>query len=336
MTSNAPSADESAAGTPGRRKPALWQRLLPWLITVVCFGYLYTRIDRAAGPETSVPAYLARVFAEVDWGLWLLLMVPYSALFMLIDTAVLWRVVNWFNARVSYAGLLPVRASTYIISILNEQVGKGAIALFLNRREGVPGWQVISSMLFIMFCEFFYLALWALIGCIVGWDVLPPLFHAIPVVAVGAFLFFVGFVYFMRSERFAGNAFRERDLFHSFRRADLSKYGVVVLLRSPALLAAVAVYDQAARLFGVEIGFLNMLGILPVIFFGTFIPGPFRAVAVTMWPTLFPDNAAQMAAFGFVQHNFFVLFNAAIGLIFLRRANRYLFDEEVATSTARA
>ena len=41
-----------------------------------------------------------------------------------------------------------------------------------------------------------------------------------------------------------------------------------------------------------------------------------------------------MAIFGFVQHNFFLLFNAGIGLIFLRRANRELFsgDEQAAAS----
>jgi hypothetical protein len=32
-----------------------------------------------------------------------------------------------------------------------------------------------------------------------------------------------------------------------------------------------------------------------------------------------------MAAFGFVQLQFFIFFNAAIGLLFLRRANRELF-----------
>jgi hypothetical protein len=35
-----------------------------------------------------------------------------------------------------------------------------------------------------------------------------------------------------------------------------------------------------------------------------------------------------MAVFGFVQHNFFLLFNAAIGLIFLKRANQELFSSE--------
>jgi hypothetical protein len=39
-----------------------------------------------------------------------------------------------------------------------------------------------------------------------------------------------------------------------------------------------------------------------------------------------------MAVFGFVQHNFFLLFNAAIGLIFLRRANREIFATDYSQS----
>ena len=89
---------------------------------------------------------------------------------------------------------------------------------------------------------------------------------------------------------------------------------------------------MAAGLFGVEIPFLSMLTYLPLVIFGTLVPGPFRAVAVTMWPTLFPAHAGQMAVFGFVQHNFFVLFNAVIGLLFLRKTNRELFAADAAGS----
>ena len=71
-----------------------------------------------------------------------------------------------------------------------------------------------------------------------------------------------------------------------------------------------------------------------LIFFGTLIPGPFRAFAVALWPTLFPEHVAEMAIFGFVQHNFFLLFNAGIGLIFLKRANRELFSGEAQTPPA--
>jgi hypothetical protein len=319
----------------GASKPrvALWKRLVPWAISIVCFGYLYFRLDAVTGPDQSVPAYLAGIFARVNWIHWLALMLPYSVLYLLVDTLVLWRVVNWFNTKVSFLDLLPVRASAYIISILNEQVGKGAIAVYLNRRNGVPGWQIGSSMLFIMFCEFYYLLFWALEGVSLRWDALPAVFHTIPWIAVVGVLFFAAFVFYFRSPRFASSTLRERQLFLSFRKARPWYYLVLIVIRSPALVAAAFIYSEVAKLFGVPLGFIDMLGYLPVIFFGTLVPGPFRAVAVAMWPTLLPEHAGEMTVFGLVQHNSFLLFNAALGLLFLRRASRELLGKPAEQSS---
>ncbi|MEM8766987.1 MAG: hypothetical protein AAGE43_06070 [Pseudomonadota bacterium] len=334
------SGDEATAGNDTevvapKRKAPLWQRALPWLITIACFAYLYNRIASQTPEGMTVIGYLADVFASVNWIAWLGLMIPYSFLYLLIDTAVLWRVIRWFNADdIAYKDLLPVRASTYIISILNEQVGKGAMAVYLNRREGVPGWEVASSMLFIMFCEFFYLLSWALIGVTVSWEIVPEIFHNIPYIALGAAIFLAAFIFFFRSDRFDAVGFRQKPLLKSFRNAKWHYYLTIMVLRSPALVGAVWVYSVAAGLFGVEIPFIQMIGVLPLIFFGTLIPGPFRAFAVALWPTLFPDYVAEMAIFGFVQHNFFLLFNAGIGLLFLRRANRELFSGEAAPQKA--
>jgi hypothetical protein len=316
------------AETDAKPRAALWQRALPWLITVACFAYLYSRIDaQAARQGESAVSFLLAVFANVSWGRWLLLMVPYSALFFLIDSLVVWRVVNWFNTSVRFVDILPIRGSTYILSIVNEQIGKGAMAVYLNRRDGVPGWQVGSSMLFIMFCEFYYLLMWALIGVLLAWQTFPAVFHSIPWIALGAAVVFVLWVLYFRGAIGGGSEFRERQILHAFRQAKPWQYGTIVLLRSPALLSAVVVYTVALRLFGVEVGFVEMLGYLPVIFFGAATPGPMRSVAILLWVTLFPDNAAEMTAFGLVQHNFFIFFNAAIGLLFLRRANRDLLGK---------
>jgi hypothetical protein len=311
---------------PENPTPRAWQRMLPWLITFVCFTYLYFQIDRQAARQgQSAIGLLGQVFGSVDWVRWLALMIPYSAFFFLVDSLVVWRVVSWFNTRVSYTSILPIRASAYIISILNEQVGKGAMAVYLNRRDGVPGWQVASSMLFIMFCEFYYLLGWGTLGTWIQWERVPPVFHQLPVLAVVAAVFFAFFVAFFRGALAPNVSLRERHIFHAFRQAHAWQYAGVILLRSPALLAAVFVYAHALRLFGVEATYGQMLGYLPVIFFGAAVPGPFRAVAVAMWPLLYPDRAAELTAFGLVQHNFFIFFNAAIGLCFLRRANRELF-----------
>jgi hypothetical protein len=277
--------------------------VIPWAITVACFAYLYTRIGRGAPAGKSVPAYLADIFAGVDWLAWLVLMVPYSLLYLFVDTAVLWRVVNWFNTRASYRDLLPIRASAYIISILNEQVGKGAIGWYLNQRHGVPGWQVFSSMLFIMLCEPLYLLLWAVVGVQLTWERVPEVFHAVPALALAALLVVASICAFFRLPMFANVALRKRQLFHTFRQARPHHYLAVLVLRSPALLAAVFVYSRSAALFGVDIPLADMLGFLPVIFFGTFVPGPFRAAAADADRA--PRSTPQMAVFGLVMHNFF-------------------------------
>jgi hypothetical protein len=307
-------------------KPSLARRVVPWLVTLACFAFLYTRIAGPASREgLSVAAYLGRVFADVSWSAWLALMIPYSVLFFLIDSLVVWRVINWFNARVSYGDILPVRASTYILSILNEQLGKGAMAVYLNRREGVPGWKLGSSMLFIMICEVYYLCGWANVGAALQWDSLPEVFHALPLVGAALLAAFaVGYAWF-RGAFWQESTLREAHLLDAFRQARLHQYLTVILLRSPALLVAVFVYSSALSLFGVEVSYLQMLGYLPVIFFGAAVPGPFRAVAISMWVILFPEHPAEMSAFGLVQHNFFIFFNAAIGLLFMRRANREIF-----------
>jgi hypothetical protein len=316
----------SETPTPARRSSVAWlQRTLPWLLTLLCFTFLYFKIQgQAARSGDTTLHFIAGVFRGVSWTHWLALMVPYSAFFLLIDSLVLWRVINWFNTRVRYRDILPIRASAYIISILDERIGKGAIGYYLHRRDGVPGWQVGSSMLFIMFCEIYYLLAWATLGVAIRGDRLPPLFHVIPWVALGAAAVLVVWVLYFRGVIAPGSKLRDRQIFHAFRQAGFWHYAAFIVLRSPAIIVGVVVYTLALRLFGVQAEFLDMLGYLPVIFFGAAVPGPFRAVAITLWAQLFPDSPGQMAAFGLVQHNFFVFFNATIGLLFLRHTNREL------------
>jgi hypothetical protein len=263
-------------------------------------------------------------------------MIPYSAFFFLIDSAVVWRVVNWYNAKLRYIDVLPVRGSSYILSIINEQVGKGAMGLYLNRRWGVPGWEVGSSMLFIMFCEFFYLMTWGTIGYAIAGDELPEVFGVIPYLALAAIVVLVVVHLYFSGVILPAATLRDRPVFSSFRQAKAWHYGAIIALRSPAMLGAVLVYTLALRLFGIEESFGTMLGYLPIIFFGAATPGPMRTVAITLWVLLFPGHEAEMVAFGFVQHNFFIFFNAAIGLLFLRRANRELFSGDASAETASA
>ena len=309
------------------RKPGALQRIVFLGITALCFVYLYYRLNGAAVREgLSLVDYMTQVFATVAWIPWLLLMIVYSFLYFLIDTLVVTRALNWFIAEIRYRDIMPIRASAYIISIFNEQIGKGAMAYYLNKRDQVPGWEVGSVMLFIMFCEMFYLLAWATIGFFVSGESLPEVFGLIPPIALGAAVVLTLWMLYFQGKILPNNQLRDKRILHAFRLAKPWHYGAFFLLRSPALLSAVVVYTIALNLFGVDASFTSSLGYLPVIFFAATVPTPMRAAAITSWVILFPENEGQMAAFGFVQHNFFILFNAVIGLLFWRRAQRELFS----------
>ncbi len=325
-TAEANTGEVEEENSSARKKQSPLGRLIFLLITGACFVYLYFRLNGAAAREgLPLTEYMTQVFANVAWGPWLALMMAYSLLYFLIDTLVVTRALNWLLADIKYKDILPIRASAYIISIFNEQIGKGAMAYYLNKRDQIPGWEVGSVMLFIMFCEIFYLLVWATVGYIFGGGGLPEVFQILPVISIGATVFLILWLLYFNGTLFPTNHLREKRILHGFRRAKLWHYGAFFLLRSPALLAAIVVYTTALNLFGVEASFLTLLPYLPVIFFAAAVPTPMRAAAITFWVILFPENEGQMAAFGFVQHNFFILFNAIIGLIFWRRAQRDLF-----------
>ncbi len=313
------------AATVPKKKNAIG-RIAFLLLALVCFAYLYYRLNGAAAREgLTLVQYMTEVFASVNWIPWIFLMVTYSLFYFAIDTLVISKALGWFIQEVRYRDILPIRASAYIISIFNEQIGKGAMAYYLNKRDQIPGWEVGSVMLFIMFCEMFYLLIWATVGYMVGGDALPEVFGLIPYIALGAAAFFIVWILYFQGTLLPGNTLRDKRILHAFKLARPWHYGAFFLLRSPALLAAIVVYTTALNLFGVDASFLTLLPFLPVIFFAATVPTPMRAAAITFWVLLFPENEGQMAAFGFVQHNFFILFNAAIGLIFLRRAQREMF-----------
>jgi hypothetical protein len=324
---------EEDSVTARRASTPLWLRPIPWLLAAGCFYVAYAKIAGAAAREDlSAFEYLARFFGQANWLWWLAVMVPYSFFFFGVDSFATCSVINWFNARGRYVDILPVRASTYILAILNEQVGKGAMALYLYRRDRVPGWEVGSSMIFIAFVEVYQLLLFSSIGVAAQFELverastLLPLNRIFPAVYAGAAAYLVIHLLYFSGRLLPRFRLRDRQILHAFRKASIWHYGALVLLKAPNLLAAVAVYTVALRLFHVDVRFGQLLAFLPVIFLAAALPLPFHAGALALWVVLFPEFP-EVSAFSLVMHTFFVVFNAGIGLLFLPRANRELFGE---------
>lgn len=332
-------SEASAAPQPKKKVNVLF-RVATWLVTAGCFYLVYRRTDGAAAREgLTVVEYLVRFFGEANWLAWLALMIPYSVFFFLVDSHVTWRVVRWFNApTLRLRDILPIRASAYILSLVNEQVGKGAMSLYLYRRYRVPAWEAISSMLLLGLMEIYQLLLFSSVGVISGYEVVQaasrqiPLDVILPAVFVAATIYLPLHIAYFRGHLLARLRLREQPVVRAFREARPLHYLLVVLFKAPNLIAAIVVYTLSLSLFNVDVSFAEMLAFLPVIFLAAALPLPFHAGALLLWTVLFPEFP-EVGAFSLVMHTFFVLFNAAIGVLFLPKANRELFGAEPGPET---
>lgn len=318
-----------------------WRRFLlragTWAVAAGCFALVFGKIRVAAERDgLSAFDYLTRFFGDANWLAWVALMIPYSCFFFVVDAHVTWRVVRWFNApAIEFKRMLPIRASAYILSLVNEQVGKGAIVAYLWRRHQVPAWQAVSSMVLLGLLEVYQLLLFSAVGTALYFDLVRAASTALPLAEILITVFTLAAVYFplhvayFRGSLLPNSTLRDAQLLRAFRLASLRHYTLIVLFKAPNLLGAVLVYTFALALFNVQVGFGQMLAFLPVIFLAAALPLPFHAGALLLWTVLFPDYP-EVGVFSLIMHTFFVLFNAVIGVLFLPIANRELFGETAA------
>ena len=336
-------ADDNTGTKAGGGAGSLIARVVSWLVASGCFYLVYTRIAATAARDyLSAVDYLLRFFGDASWGYWLALMIPYSCFFFLVDSHATWRVVRWFNApSLKFGNMLPIRASAYILSLVSEQVGKGAMSLYLKKRHKVPGWQALSSMIFLGMVEIYQLLLFSAVGVAIYLELVEAASTRLPLVIILGSIYLLAAAYFpLHLLFFSGRILptakvRQTPVLHALRQARLWQYALTVVLKAPNLIGAVLVYTLALELFNVDVNFGQMLAFLPVIFLAAALPLPFHAGALVLWTVLFPEFP-EVGAFSLVMHTFFVVFNAVIGVIFLPRANRELFNLAAAESASAA
>jgi hypothetical protein len=249
-------------------------------------------------------------------------MIPYSVFFCAVDAAVVRQAVSWFNVPVRYRDLFPIRATTYILTLLHALVGQGGLAVFLHKRYAVPFWQITGTVLVLWLVEVYQLATYSFVG---AW-LTGELGHRVvpwPYVVLAAYA--VVHVWFFSRPR--GGRIGTAQVLQTFYRARWWQYLVLLAMKTPNLLAAVTVYWLALPLFGVALPFTVLLTYLPLVFFTAAIPaaaklGPSQAA----WVYFFGDrvDGATLVAFSLAAHLTFQVLNALIGLCFLRQAMRQL------------
>jgi uncharacterized membrane protein YbhN (UPF0104 family) len=293
--------------------------MLPWLITIGIFVMIFSRIPL---PEVIAALRQVRLWPYVA------LMVPYSLIYCLIDTFVLTRAVSWFHRRVPYRRLLPVRASSYILSLLNPGLGQGGVAFYVHRREQIPFLALAGTMLFLIVLEVCQLALYAAIGMVAFYPHLMAAFAPFYIgfsASLGLGLWYLHYgaapldKWAARLGRHA--PWRDAGFLATLRQARWRHYLLTLLYKAPNFLLAVVLHYVALQLFGVQVPFTRLFALLPVVFLVASLPVTVAHLGTSQAAWLYFFSAygqeSQILAYSLVAHVTFMGLNSLIGLAFL-------------------
>src|SRR5258708_21456469 len=146
-----------AAETSSARKTPIWKKALPYIGTVAIFALIFWRIPMAKVGEALRQAPVLK-FVGV--------FLPFSAFYWMIDSICLTWVVNRFNAPVRFRDIFPIRASMYLLALLNTNLGQGGVAYYLHRKLKISFLEALGSILFIALLEVYQLFLFSTLGVI--------------------------------------------------------------------------------------------------------------------------------------------------------------------------
>jgi Lysylphosphatidylglycerol synthase TM region len=300
------------------RRRTAWARGAPVALTVVIFLLIFWRIPFGAFWNALAGARILPFLA---------LMGSFSLCFFLLDTFVLSRLIRWFHGPLPYRDLLPVRAVTYLVSILNTQLAQAALALYIHRRFRTPLAQITSTVALMILLETTNLILFATVGAI-AFPGGPPL----PLLALPLALGIVWLLVMSLARGKLGILSRrvsDSALLSTFRQASLRHCAIVLGLKGSVFCLALLVHNQALAFFGIDIPLVRLVTFLPVIFLLGALPITVAHLGTSQagWIFFFSSYAseADLLAYSLVSHLTFMLANGTFGVLFLPKAYGDLF-----------
>jgi Lysylphosphatidylglycerol synthase TM region len=313
-----PSVPQSASLEEVSRRRSAWAQGVPVALTVVIFLLIFWRIPFGAFWNAFAGARILPFLA---------LMGSFALCFFLLDTFVLSRLIRWFHGPLPYRDLLPVRAVTYLVSILNTQLAQAALALYIHRRFRTPLAQITSTVALMILLEATNLILFATVGAIAFPGGAPLSLLALPLVLGVVWLLLMG----LARGKLGALSQRLSDsvLLSTFRRVR-PRHGAIILgLKGSVFCLALLVHSQALTFFGIDIPLVRLVTFLPVVFLVAALPITVAHLGTSQaaWIFFFSSYAseADLLAYSLVSHVTFMLANGTFGVLFLPKAYGDLF-----------
>jgi hypothetical protein len=331
-------SEASVSGGIRIRSPRVWRKALPYFGTLLIFALIFWRI-----PAGQVAAALKQAPMLKFVGVFL----PYSAIYWLIDSACLAWVIRRFNKPLRLREILPIRASMYVLSLINTNLGQGGVAWYVHRKAGLPFLEILSSILFIALMEVYQLFLFSTAGVVLYRPVAgrqETLVHALRIIyavawcVLGAMIVFFGQARRHRRVRSWINKSLVGSISRTFVAAQPLDYATVLAIKAPSFALALLAQHFALGLYGITIPLMKLILFLPLVFLAAALPIAVAHLGTSQaaWLLFFSGSApdATILAYSLAAHFTFMLCNGFLGLLFLPYASRELTQLETISAQA--
>lgn len=320
-SSHSPQPPQSKRATP------IWKKALPYAGTVAIFALIFWRIPMAKVGEALKQAPVLKFIA---------VFLPFSAFYWMIDSLCLTWVIRRFNAPMRFRDIVPIRASMYLLALINTNLGQGGVAYYLYRKAKIPFLEALSSILFIALLEVYQLFLFSTLG-VIFYRPAPAQIEIVSILRVAyviAWLLLLAIIGLFAMARrnpslhaWITNS-RGGSIAGTFLKARPLDYAIVLGIKAPSFLASVATQYFALALYGITIPFIKLMLFLPLVFLAAALPIAVAHLGTSQaaWLLFFSGNAteAKILAYSLAAHFTFMFCNGVIGLFFLPRASREL------------
>lgn len=241
----------------------------PWIAAVAIFAYLF---------HLYPPRQVWKSLNYVNILPFALFCIVYFFIIYIVDAAVTHHVIGRFTRRVPFKDVLIARGMTYLVMVVSYPASQAAFAYYFKRRFRIPIFEILSSFLFIMFIDLWWIVTLAFAGSffqeytIAGVDLSRMVIH-IALAVYGVYVIWLAFWRRWPDDRFWRfitpgfiERQRRRKIFHLFEKARPLDYARVALMRIPIHLTIIVSMYVVIKTFRCDIPFTQILGNIPLVF----------------------------------------------------------------------
>lgn len=250
------------------------KKILPWLIAVGIFAYLFNIY-----PISKIWSALQ----YVQLAYFIPFAIGYFVLIFFSDIFAMTQFLKRFGFNIPMRDLFPARGVTYLIMILNYGAGQAGFAYYLKKKHRIPLWEAFSLFFFIMVVDLYWILTLALAGSFFqeysfsGVEFKKMIWGLTGV----AYLLFIFNLFFWRGPLYKKlqnskskiiQWILKKDIFRLFKEARPWDYLKLAILRTPIHISLILSMYFLLKIFGVDVAFLPLLGNMPLIILVGTIP----------------------------------------------------------------